>query len=243
MILEGSIHRFGLASVLQFLAQHTATGVLEIRDSEEYGYVYLVDGRVEGISPPITDELLGTRLLKAGCLTEQQLAEVLMDDAALTAGERRLKPLGQRLVEKGFTSEAAVREVMRRQVLDEVFELAHWRDGVFRYDEPAEMPVFQLKIQGNVQGLLIDVQRRIDQGERASKAITEKEDGVCFACPLESECSAAIKAKYLKSDVCLWRKMTAVLDDRIFAPSDADRLYHPKKENGKPVLDASLDWG
>lgn len=36
MLLEGSIRRFNLAGVLQFLAQCAATGVLEVRDFEEY---------------------------------------------------------------------------------------------------------------------------------------------------------------------------------------------------------------
>ena len=104
MLLEGSIHRFNLAGVLQFLAQGAATGVLEVRDFEEYGFIYLVDGRVEAISLPITDEKLGTRLVKAGCLTEQQLAEALMEDAGLSHDQKKFKPLGQRLIEKGYTT-------------------------------------------------------------------------------------------------------------------------------------------
>jgi len=79
MLLQGSISRFDLASVLQFLAQGTSTGVLEVRDFEEFGFIYLVEGRVEGISLPITDEKLGARLVKAGCLTEQQLAQALIE--------------------------------------------------------------------------------------------------------------------------------------------------------------------
>ncbi|OFW56601.1 MAG: hypothetical protein A2133_00090 [Actinobacteria bacterium RBG_16_64_13] len=243
MKLQGSIHRFSLASVLQFLAQNAATGVLEVRDSQEYGFIYLVDGQVEGISLPITDELLGTRLLKAGCLSEQQLAQVLAEDAALTAGQKRLKPLGQRLVEKGFTSAASVREVMRRQILDEVFELAHWRNGVFRYDEPEEMPVFQLAIRSNVHSLLINAQRRIEQGERASKTGGGAGSEVCYACPLESDCSAAIKAKYLKQDVCLWRKMSALEDDGPSKPPDVDQLWRSTVQEPRPVvLDAKLGW-
>jgi hypothetical protein len=242
VILEGSIHRFGLASVLQFLAQNAATGVLEIRDATEYGFVYLVNGRVEGISLPLTDELLGTRLLKAGCLAEPQLREALMEDAELTSGEKRMKPLGQRLVEKGFTSEATIRRVMQRQVLDQVFELAHWRNGVFRYDEPEEMPAFQVAIQGNVQALLLDAQRRIDEGERASKSGGGELDDVCFECPIQGECSDTIKAKYLKHDICLWRKMTAVLDDGSEERDDPTRLCEPGTAGAKPVLDASLGW-
>lgn len=234
MILEGSIQRFGLASVLKFLAQNAATGVLEVRDSEEHGFVYLVDGHVEGISLPITDDLLGTRLVKAGCLTQAQLHETLMENAAVTPAERRAKPLGQRLVEKGLITETSLRQVMQRQVLDEVFELAHWRSGVFIYDEPPVMPSFQVKIQGNVQGLLSHVQQRMDHGERASKAGTaDAGNGICAACPSENDCTAAIKAKYLKQDICLWRQMTAVVDEQV--GHLGDQAY----ETRKAVLDAS----
>jgi len=238
MKLEGSIHRFSLASVLQFLAQNAATGVLEVRDFEEYGFIYLVDGRVEGISLPITDELLGARLLKAGCLSEQQLGEALMDDAALTPGEKRLEPLGQRLVKKGFTSEASGRAVMRRQILDEVFELAHWRNGVFKYDEPDEMPVFQVAVEGDVQALLLDAQRRIDEGERPTKTGDAADHEACFACSLESDCPDAIKAKYLKHDGCLWRKMTAVIDDGSIGLRDTSDLYRSRAGDHTPVIDS-----
>lgn len=242
MKLQGSIRRFNLGTVLEFLAENRASGVLEVRDSEEHGFVYLVNGRVEGISLPLTDELLGTRLVKAGCVTEEQLREALTDDATLTPGQRVLKPLGQRLVEKGFTDEQSIRAVMRRQILDEVFELAHWSDGEFFYDEPASMPVFQLAVQGNVQALLVDAQRRIDQGERASKSGPREEQEVCFECPLESECTAAIKAKYLKSDICLWREMSAISRDTLDAQRQAGRRPRSSGGETKPALDPTIGW-
>ncbi len=241
MLLQGSIRRFSLASVLQFLAQDAATGVLEVRDFEEYGFIYLVDGGVEGISLPVTDEKLGTRLLKAGCLSEQQLANALIEDSALTHDQKKFKPLGQRLIEKGFTSEARIREVMGRQTLDQVFELAHWQNGIFLYDEPEQMPRFQIAIQGNVQQLLLDAYRRIDEGEYSRKTVNVVDNEVCYACPLDDECTPAIKAKHLKSDVCLWREMGAVLDDEYDKLRDARQLYRSREDDVGAVLDASLD--
>jgi hypothetical protein len=241
MLLQGSIHRFNLAGVLQFLAQNASTGVLEVRDFEEYGFIYLVGGSVEGISLPITDEKLGTRLVKAGCLSEQQLAKALMEDSGLTHDERKFKPLGQRLMEKGFTSEARIREVMGRQTMDQVFELAHWQNGVFIYDEPEQMPRFQIAIQGNVQQLLLDAYRRIDEGEHSRKTENIVDNEVCYACPLDDACTPEIKAKHLKKDVCLWREMGAVLDDEYDRLRDARQLYRSKEDDAGPVLDASLD--
>ena len=241
MLLRGSIHRFNLASVLQFLAQNVSSGVLEVRDFEEYGFIYLVSGQVEGISLPISDEKLGTRLVKAGCLTEQQLAEVLMEDSGLSHDEKKFKPLGQRLIERGFTSESRIREVMARQTLDQVFELAHWQNGEFLYDEPEQMPHFQVAIQGDVQELLMDACRRIDEGELARKQGTIVENEVCYACPVDDECTAEIKARHLKKDVCLWREMGAVLDEGYDRLRDARLMYRSKEEDTKATLDASLE--
>jgi hypothetical protein len=240
MLLQGSIQRFKLADVLRFLAQIGATGVLEVRDFEEYGFIYVVDGRVEGISLPLSDERLGTRLVKAGCLTRRQLADALIEDSMLTHDEKKLRPLGQRLIEMGFTNEAAVREIMGVQTLDLVFELAYWRSGDFIYSETEQMPRFQIQIQADVHELLLDVQRRVDEGDQARKSGAGQEAEVCYACPVESECTPAIKAKHLKVDICLWRTLSAVADDDYQKLRDSRLLYRSKDEDAKTVLDASL---
>jgi hypothetical protein len=241
MLLQGSIHRFNLASVLQFLAQNASSGVLEVRDFEEYGFIYLVGGQVEGISLPISDEKLGTRLLKAGCLTDQQLSEALIEDSGLSHDEKKFKPLGQRLIEKGFTSESRIREVMAKQTLDQVFELAHWQNGEFLYDEPEQMPHFQVAIQGDVQELLLDAYRRIDEGEQSRKQAMVVDNEVCYACPVGAECTAKIRAKHLKKDVCLWREMGAVLDEGYDKLRDSRLMYRSKEEDAGATLDASLE--
>jgi hypothetical protein len=241
MLLQGSIRRFDLAGVLQFLAQNASSGVLEVRDFEEYGFIYLIDGHVEAISLPITDEKLGTRLVKAGCLTEQQLAEALMEDSGLSREQRKFKPLGQRLIEKGYTTRDAIRKIMERQTLDQVFELAHWQNGMFLYEEPEHMPNFQVAIEGDVQTLLLDAYRRIDEGEKARKTAHVVDNEVCYACPVTEECTADIRSRYLKRDVCLWREMGAVLDEGYDRLRDSRHLYRSGEEDARSVLDASLE--
>ena len=240
MYLQGSIQRFNLASILQFLAQAECVGVLEVRDFEEYGFIYLVNGRVQAISLPVTDEKLGSRLIKAGLLTEEQLAQALIEDTQMTKEQKKAKPLGQRLIERGFTNEAQIREIMAKQTMDQVFELAHWQNGVFIYDEPERMPQFQITIQGNVQQLLLEAYRRIDEGEESKKGKSALEDEVCFACPVEDDCTRQIKAKYRKNDVCLWRDMGAVIDDRYDKLRDARQLYKSKEMVDGATLDAEL---
>jgi hypothetical protein len=241
MLLQGSIRRFNLADILQFLAQHESTGILEVRDFDEFGFIYLVGGRVEGISLPITDEKLGSRLVKADLLTEQQLSEVLIEETSLTKEEKKAKPLGQRLMDKGYITEDQVRDIMARQTMDQVFALAHWENGVFEYDEPEKLPDFKIRIQGNVQELLLDAYRRIDEGELLKTKKTVIDNEVCFGCPVEAECTPEIKEKYLKADACLWRKMGAVIDDDYERVDDSQNLYKSRGDNDRPDLDAALD--
>ena len=150
MILQGSIERFDVGSVLQFLAHNGATGILELRDCEEHGCVYLVKGRLEAISLPVTDDRLGHSPGEGRVLDEGQLTRVLMEEAAGADAGKVRKPLGQRLVEKGYTSEAIVRQAMCRLTMTRMFELAHWRSGVVTYDEPEVMPEFGIAIRGNI---------------------------------------------------------------------------------------------
>ncbi len=243
MMLKGSIRRFRLADILQFLAQEEATGVLEVRDFEEYGFIYLVSGRVEGISLPITDEKLGSRLVRAGCLSEQQLAEVLLEHGSLSREQKKRKPLGQLLVERGLLAEKTVHDIMAKQTLDQVFELAHWQNGQFIYDEPDEMPTFTVKLQGDVQELLLDAYRRIDEGERARKAELGVECEICFACPAMDTCTDEIRAKYLKADHCLWRDLAALLDEQQDLLRDARNLYRSRAGDAGPELRALADGG
>jgi hypothetical protein len=213
LILQGSIERFDLASVLQFLAHNAATGILEIRDFEEHGRIYLVKGRLEGISLPRTDDRLGVHLIKGGLLNEDQLARVLMEETPGSEGAEGRKPLGQRLVERGFTNEGIIRKAMHRLILARMFELAHWRTGVFSYDEPEVMPEFQIAIRGDIQELLLQTQIRIDHGERPRKLAGVRQVDPCSGCPV-TDCSPTVKLKYLRKDLCLWRKMSAVPDVR-----------------------------
>ena len=85
MILWGKIQDFSIFSILQFLATYRKTGTLEIQDFEEFGYIYMTDGKVDAISLPLSDDLLGNRLVAAGALTQEQLDGLLALDGIAAA--------------------------------------------------------------------------------------------------------------------------------------------------------------
>ena len=75
----------------------------------------------------------------------------------------------------------------------------------------------------------------------ARKARNVVDNEVCYACPLGDECTAEIRQKYLKKDVCLWREMGAVLDEGYDRLRDSRHLYRSKDGDAGSTLNASPD--
>ena len=65
-----------------------------------------------------------------------------------------------------------------------------------------------------MQELLLDASRRLDEGERPRREKIQVEEEVCLTCTIR--CTDEIKARYLKSDICLWRNMPTIVKDHAF---------------------------
>ncbi len=210
MILWGDIGEFPLFSVLQFLATQKRTGVLEIQDFEEQGAIYLSAGRLHAVTLPQADEDLGQRLVAAGALTETEVKECWMrwssDDEGL--------PLLTHLLKAAHTANHALVSIVDRHAADQVMQLMYWSSGTFRFIVPARVIPFRVVPSISVENLLLDAYRRVDEGERPRREKVLVEEELCSSCTIE--CSDAIKNRYLKQDVCLWRNMPSVLKDPTF---------------------------
>lgn len=210
MILWGEIRQFPLFTVLQFLAGQRRTGILEIQDFEEVGFIHLSRGRIDAVSAVGWDGALGARLIKAGALTEQQVKECLMDGDQCDDA----RPALALLLERAQGDLRALRETVDNHIGDVVMQLMFWNSGTFRFAVPARPVAFAVLPFRNVEDFLLDAIRRVDEGERPwrEKVLTEAE--FCLTCTLD--CSEEIKNRYLKADVCLWRSMPSMLKDPIY---------------------------
>ena len=211
MILWGKIQDFSIFSVLQFLASYRKGGILEIQDFEEYGYVYLTDGKVDAISLPLSDDLLGTRLVLSGALTVEQLKECLLGYSQ----EDRREPLGIVLLKRGYTDRATLQRVVDAQTRDQALQLSNWTSGTFKFVIPDRPIRFPITPSIDVQELLLEASRRLDEGERPRKVKIQVEEEICLTCTIA--CSDEIRARYLKSDICLWRNMPTIVKDHAFS--------------------------
>ncbi|HZJ03346.1 MAG TPA: DUF4388 domain-containing protein [Thermoleophilia bacterium] len=218
MILWGRIQDFSIFSILQFIAAYEKTGILEIQDFEEYGYIYVTRGRVDAISLPLSEDLIGNRLVAAGAITQDNLKECLLS----YGHERRNEPLGLILLKRGYTDRATLQEIINQQAFDQSLDLSNWTAGTFKFVVPEHAVKFPITPSIDVQSLLLEASRRLDEGERPRREKVQVEEEVCLTCT--SDCSDEIKARYLKNDICLWRNMPTVVRDHAFSrPKEPER--------------------
>lgn len=101
------------------------------------------------------------------------------------------------------------------------------------------MPTFTVKLRGNVQELLLDAYRRIDEGQPARNAgRCQVANEVCFACPSEDDCSERVRKNYLRADHRLWRELSVLLDEQHEQLRDARDLYRSRAADDRPQLEA-----
>jgi len=210
MIFWGNIREFPLFDILQFLAVQRKTGVLEIQDFEEYGCIYLTNGRIDAISLPLSEETLGMRLVSAGAMTEAQVK-----DCWMTCAEGDLaEPVAGVLLREAKADREVLVEIVNRHSADQVMQLMYWNTGTFRLSTPEKPIMFEVVPSADVEGLLLEAYRRVDEGERPRREKVLIEEELCLTCTLE--CNEKIKSRYLKQDICLWRNMPSVLRDPVF---------------------------
>jgi hypothetical protein len=228
MILWGNIREFPLFSVLQFLAGQRQTGILEIQDFEEHGCIYLADGHIDAITMPLSDEAFGTRLVAAGFVSAKQVKQCLIDCVEDDAEH----PVMAALLALVKTDKDELVKAVDRHAADQVMQLMYWNTGTFRLTVPAKRVVFPVVPSLDVENLLLEAYRRVDEGERPRREKVMVEEELCLTCTLE--CPPRIKERYLKSDVCLWRNMPSVLKDPLFAKA---------KRAAQQVVDEADDEG
>lgn len=215
MILWGKISHFSVFMVLQLLASYGKSGLLELEDHEESALVYLKDGYVEAVSVPRSDHLLGARLVKAGLISQTDLRKIIL---SRTMGRQR-EFIGITLMNSSKIDKQLIADAITEQAYDNTLELSNWVEGTFKFDDPETAIEFPLSPHINVQHLLLETSRRLDEGLRPSRVKSELAGSeLCAYC--SSECSRGQRQKYLKDGICLWRNMPVVVREAIFSPVD-----------------------
>jgi serine/threonine-protein kinase len=120
---RSALDRMTLPAVLHAVAAREETGVLVARNERREKHFYFVDGELRAARSTEHSELLGTRLLRADRITEQDLAD------ALSACKKTGHSLGEELVARGIVRASSLLRELIEQVEARFTELFGWHDG------------------------------------------------------------------------------------------------------------------
>lgn len=129
MALQGKLKGFGIADILQLIGQQQKTGVLVLKNRQQEVRVYFRDGnivRTESLTRKKKD-LIGSMLVRAELITEQQLEE------ALETQKRTLKRLGDVLVSSGALTAERFKQMVQLQATETLYGLFSWNSGTYDF--------------------------------------------------------------------------------------------------------------
>ncbi|HEY1907263.1 MAG TPA: DUF4388 domain-containing protein [Myxococcaceae bacterium] len=131
MALAGTLKDFGIADILQLIAQQQKTGVLHLRSKDQEVKVGFVNGAIvsaESVSKKKRD-LFGHMLVAAELITEAQL------ELALETQKRSLQRLGDCLISQGVLTKDQYRRMAQLQFNETLYRLFTWKTGTYEFEQ------------------------------------------------------------------------------------------------------------
>lgn len=151
--MQGTLDTFGVVEILQMLGRSRRSGTLHIECPQRLIDIRFTQGRIAETRDSTrvgTDTVLGSRLLKRSLVSEPQLADALREQ------EARPRPLGTILVDHEAVPEAAVREVLSRQIANTLVAAKLETSGTFVFvADPEPQPVSFITV--DPQSVLLEI--------------------------------------------------------------------------------------
>jgi hypothetical protein len=131
MALTGTLKDFGIADILQLIGQQQKTGLLNLETKDHSVQIHFVDGNVVKAASATRSkqDLLGTMMVRAKVLTENQLEQ------ALAIQKRTLRRLGDILIGEGFVEKETFQQMYQLQTTETLYKLFHWKDGTYAFEQ------------------------------------------------------------------------------------------------------------
>jgi hypothetical protein len=168
--IEGPLKELSIHDVFQLLDLSRKTGTLRVASDlrQNAGTVYFEDGVVVGAEIRSNPHPLGRLLVRAGRVSEQDLARAR---ALQSSGDARR--VGEILVADGLVSQRDMNRYVRHQIEEVVFELVGWSEGYFAFEDgkQGEWPT-EAATRVPTGVLLMEAARRTDEWSRIEKKIT-----------------------------------------------------------------------
>jgi len=167
-VLEGELSHFNVPDLLTFLHMGTRTGVLTLERATQETKLFFREGNPIFATSSKPELRLGDMLVRLGKVTQEGLDVAL---AEVQVGRHRI---GQVLLARGLLSETELGLFLKVQVSEVIFESFVWQEGLFTFWDQIQAPPTAVTLDIDLQNLLMEGMRRIDERGRLSEVFPDQ---------------------------------------------------------------------
>lgn len=157
MALKGNLHDFSTTQLLNLINLARKTGTLTVSSSQAAQLAFR-DGKLIYASMGENSNGLATVLYKSGVLNAQQ-RRVIQEKARGTGD----KQLGHLLIQAGYVTQSDIIQSVRYHILDVVYRMFTWADGLFRFDADQIPPPDRITVPIDLESVIMEGSRRMKE--------------------------------------------------------------------------------
>lgn len=165
MALKGNLRDFSTTQLLNLISLARKTGTLTI-EGREQAQMSFREGKLVYASMGESGSNLAQILQRAGKLSEEQSR--IIQARAQGTGD---KQLGHLLIQAGYVTQSDIIQSVRQHVLDIVYKLFTWVEGLFRFDANRLPPTDRITIPIDLESVIMEGSRRLKEWERLQEEL------------------------------------------------------------------------
>ncbi|MEA2491326.1 MAG: hypothetical protein QOH21_3118 [Acidobacteriota bacterium] len=167
-VLSGSLAAFKLPEVLTFLSTTRKSGTLTLTSAENAAYLFFDDGCLVYAGSNQEQFRLGYVLLRKKKISREQRDRI--DALMLSDGGR----FGQIAVQQGVLTETQLRDFLKIQVSEIVYDCFVWDGGTFAFAHENRLPSHAVTISIDLTNLIMEGARRIEEMEQCVRLLPDR---------------------------------------------------------------------
>ncbi|MBV8517994.1 MAG: DUF4388 domain-containing protein [Acidobacteria bacterium] len=168
-VLSGSLTAFRLPAVLTFLSNTHATGTLTAANESNAARFYFADGALIFAGTNQESLRLGAILMRRRKITREQRDRI---DALM---QRDGGQFGSLAVREGVVTDEQLRDFLKVQVSEIVYDAFVWDRGTFSFTRDAELPAHAVTIAIDLPNLIMEGARRIEEWAQCVALLPDKD--------------------------------------------------------------------
>lgn len=167
-VLHGDISAFRLPDVLTFLSNTRKSGTLTLGSEGNEAWLFFADGALVYASSNQEPFRLGSILLRKRKITRAQRDRI--DELMQREGGR----FGDLAVQENVLTEEQLRDFLKVQVSEIVYDAFVWHGGTFSFTEEMTLPSYAVTIAIDLPNLIMEGARRIQEWEECVRLLPDK---------------------------------------------------------------------